>query len=50
MPSVLVEAAFLSNHREEARLVTHDFQQNTALAISQAVRNYGVALELLAQR
>jgi len=50
MPSVLVEAAFISNHREEARLVTRDFQQNTALAISQAVRNYGVALELLAQR
>lgn len=50
MPSVLVEAAFISNYREEARLGTQDFQQNTALAISQAVRNYGIALDMLAQR
>ncbi len=50
MPSVLVEAAFISHRREEARLTDGNFQDHTARAISRAVRNYGVALNLLARR
>ncbi|SDL49726.1 N-acetylmuramoyl-L-alanine amidase [Geoalkalibacter ferrihydriticus] len=50
MPSVLVEVAFISNPREEALLIDRRFQERSAQAIARAVRNYGVALNLLAQR
>ncbi|MDO3376700.1 N-acetylmuramoyl-L-alanine amidase [Geoalkalibacter halelectricus] len=50
MPSVLVEVAFISNPREEALLADRQFQERSARAIARAVRNYGVALNLLAQR
>lgn len=50
MPSVLVEVAFISNPREEARLTNRNFQEHSARAITRAVRNYGIALNLLAQR
>ncbi|WP_305046620.1 N-acetylmuramoyl-L-alanine amidase [Geoalkalibacter sp.] len=49
MPSVLVEVAFISHPREEALLADRQFQDKSARAIARAVRNYGVALNLLAQ-
>lgn len=49
MPSVLVEVAFISHPREEALLADRQFQDKSARAIARAVRNYGIALNLLAQ-
>jgi N-acetylmuramoyl-L-alanine amidase len=48
MPSVLVEAGFLSNKREEARLTDRNFQERTAAAIVKAVRNYANSQQLVA--
>lgn len=50
MPSVLVEAAFLSNSREEGRLTDNKFHERTADAIISGVRNYANALEMMAAR
>ncbi len=48
MPSVLVEAAFISNPMEEARLKDSRFHEKTAGAIVKGVRNYATALDLVA--
>ena len=48
MPSVLVEAAFISNLMEETRLQDGRFHQKTAAAIVKGVRNYAIALDLVA--
>ena len=48
MPSVLVEVAFISNRREEKRLVDRDFQKHSAVAISQGVGKYLEAYNLAA--
>lgn len=40
MPSVLVEAAFLSNAKEEARLATRAYQQEATRAIIDGLRAY----------
>ena len=40
MPSILVETAFVSNDREEARLNEPDYQQNTAEGILGGIREY----------
>ncbi len=50
MPSVLVEAAFISNWTEEKLLTNRDYQERTAAAIVDGVRNYATALKLLAAR
>ncbi|MDY0268089.1 N-acetylmuramoyl-L-alanine amidase [Trichloromonas sp.] len=50
MPSVLVEAAFISHKREETRLASRDFQQETSAAIVKGVRNYASALRQVAGR
>jgi len=45
MPGVLVEVAFLSNPKEESRLTTNVFQQNTATAIADSIDNYKLKYE-----
>ena len=50
MPSVLVEAAFISNSVEETRLQDGRFHENTASAIVKGVRNYATALNLAANQ
>jgi len=48
MPSVLVEAAFISNRREEDRLTDRRYQQQTADAIIEGVKRYARAFKLIA--
>jgi len=48
MPSVLVEAAFISHQREESRLADPRYHQRTADAIVQGVRSYASSLKLIA--
>lgn len=50
MPSVLVEAAFISHKREETRLASREFQQQTSAAIVKGVRNYASALKQVASK
>lgn len=50
MPSVLVEAAFISHPREERRLVSRKYQEETAEAIAEAVMNYARAHKMIASR
>lgn len=40
MPSVLVEVAFISHHREEQRLADERYHEHTAAAIVEGVQNY----------
>jgi N-acetylmuramoyl-L-alanine amidase len=48
MPSVLVEAAFISHPREERRLATSSYHEHTADAIADAVKSYARAHKLIA--
>lgn len=48
MPSALVEAAFISNAREEKRLNSADYQRRVADAIVKAVKNYATAMGQIA--
>ncbi len=50
MPSVLVETAFISNKREEARLTDKKFHDKTGSAIVKGVHNYAKALKLIASK
>ncbi|BCR04809.1 hypothetical protein DESUT3_18780 [Desulfuromonas versatilis] len=50
MPSVLVETAFISNHREESRLTDSKYHENTSDAIVTGVRNYATALKMIASQ
>jgi N-acetylmuramoyl-L-alanine amidase len=50
MPSVLVEAAFISHKREETLLASREFQQQTSAAIVKGVRNYASALKQVASK
>lgn len=50
MPSVLVEAAFISHAREESRLASRKFQEQTGVAIVRGVRNYASDLKLMASK
>ena len=50
MPSVLVEAAFISHPREEQRLASRRYQEETAEAIAEAVKSYAQAHKLIASR
>ncbi|MFO7576201.1 MAG: N-acetylmuramoyl-L-alanine amidase [Pelovirga sp.] len=44
MPSALVEAAFITNPREEKRLNSAEYQQRVAQSIVQGVKNYAAAM------
>jgi N-acetylmuramoyl-L-alanine amidase len=50
MPSVLVETAFISHPREEKRLNTRSFQEESAAAIAAAVKNFALSHKLMASR
>lgn len=44
MPSALIEAAFITNPREEQRLNSTDYQRQVANAIVRGVKNYATAM------
>jgi len=50
MPSVLVEAAFISNTREEKRLASKAYQKRVADAIVKGVKNYAATIDQVAKR
>lgn len=50
MPSVLVEAAFISHPREEKRLTSNDYQKQVAAAIVNGVKNYSATIDQVASR
>ncbi len=50
MPSVLVEAAFISNPREAKRLVSSGYQNRVAAAIVKGVKHYSAAMDQVAKR
>lgn len=50
MPSVLVEAAFISNYREEERLNNSKYQKRVASAIVDGVKNYAKTLEQVVRK
>ncbi|PKN13505.1 MAG: N-acetylmuramoyl-L-alanine amidase [Deltaproteobacteria bacterium HGW-Deltaproteobacteria-4] len=50
MPSVLVEAAFLSNPEEETRLATRKYQVETTRAIIDGLRAYDGSSQVVAQQ
>jgi N-acetylmuramoyl-L-alanine amidase len=50
MPSVLVEAAFISNSREEKRLKNHNYQKQVAAAIVKGIKNYATTVDQVARR
>jgi N-acetylmuramoyl-L-alanine amidase len=45
MPSILVETAFLSNDREEARLNDPNYQERTAAGVLEGIREYIASLK-----
>lgn len=50
MPSILVEAAFISHPREEKRLVSPAYQTQVATAIVNGVKNYSATVDQVAIR
>lgn len=50
MPSVLIEAAFISHPREEKRLTSAAYQKHVANAIVKGVKRYSESLEQVAKR
>ncbi len=50
MPSVLVEAAFISNNREEKRLTSKAYQQRVADAIVDGIKHYSASFEQVAHK
>ena len=50
MPSVLIEAGFISNPREEKRLVSADYQKRVAAAIVKGVKKYSATIDQVAKR
>lgn len=50
MPSVLVEAAFISNRREEKRLNNSTYQRRVARSIVSGVKSYAATLEQVARK
>ncbi len=50
MPSVLVEAAFISNQREEKRLTSSAYHKRVASAIVTGVKRYSATLDQVAKR
>jgi len=50
MPSVLIEAGFISNPREEKRLVSANYHKKVAAAVVNGVKNYSATIEQIARR
>lgn len=50
MPSVLVEAAFISNYREEKRLNSSKYQKRVASAIVRGVKRYAETLDQVVRK
>ncbi|MEA3362506.1 MAG: N-acetylmuramoyl-L-alanine amidase [Thermodesulfobacteriota bacterium] len=50
MPSVLIEAGFISNIREEKRLASAAYQKRVATAIVKGVKSYSATIEQVAKR
>ena len=50
MPSVLVETAFISNKREEKRLISADYQKRVATAIANGIKHYSATIDQVAKR
>ncbi|MBN2427056.1 MAG: N-acetylmuramoyl-L-alanine amidase [Deltaproteobacteria bacterium] len=50
MPSILVEAAYISNHREEARLTSRAYQERVARGIVNGVRSFAATLDMVAKK
>ncbi|MEE4254358.1 MAG: N-acetylmuramoyl-L-alanine amidase, partial [Desulfuromusa sp.] len=50
MPSVLIEAGFISNPRDEKRLTSADYQQKVAAAVVKGVMNYSETIDQVAKR
>ncbi len=50
MPSVLIEAGFISHPREEKRLASAAYQNRVAAAIVTGVKNYSATIEQVAKR
>ena len=50
MPSVLIEAGFISNPRDEKRLISSKYQQKVAAAIVKGVMNYSETIDQVAKR
>ncbi|MDX2495235.1 MAG: N-acetylmuramoyl-L-alanine amidase [Desulfuromusa sp.] len=50
MPSVLIEAGFISHPREEKRLASADYQKRVATAIVKGVKSYSATIEQVAKQ
>ncbi|SEA66160.1 N-acetylmuramoyl-L-alanine amidase [Desulfuromusa kysingii] len=50
MPSVLIEAGFISNSRDEKRLISSNYQKHVAAAITAGVKNYSSTIDQVAKR
>jgi N-acetylmuramoyl-L-alanine amidase len=50
MPSVLVESGFISNFREEKRLLSSNYQKRVAAAIVKGVQKYAATLDKVAKQ
>jgi N-acetylmuramoyl-L-alanine amidase len=50
MPSILVETAYISNRREEGRLISRNYQNHVAKGIVAGVRNFATTLDMVAKR
>jgi N-acetylmuramoyl-L-alanine amidase len=50
MPSVLVESGFISNFREEKRLLSSNYQKRVAAAIVEGVKKYAATLDQVAKQ
>ncbi len=50
MPSVLIEAGFISNSREEKRLNSVNYQKRVAAAIVKGVKNYSATINQVVKR
>ena len=50
MPSVLIEAGFISNPRDEKRLASTGYQQKVAAAVVEGVKNYSATIKQVAKQ
>ena len=50
MPSVLIEMGFISNTREEKRLISPNYQKKVAAGIVKGVKNYSATIDQVAKR
>jgi N-acetylmuramoyl-L-alanine amidase len=50
MPSILVETAYISNRKEESRLISRNYQERVAKGIVAGVRNFANTLDMVAKK